>query len=496
MSKTLSQALAPASSAAIVGFDPATAGLQAATVKAALDELAGLLAAQAQAQGLSFAVYSSSNPLYIAHRGGALMYPENTLQAYRAAILAGAKCIEADVHLLSDGGLAVMHDTTVDATTTSTGTVASRTTAQWNALQIDANTWHRSNYGNALTPPLLPAVLSEFKGRALFVIEAKASGSGDDLVAALQGAAIPKYQAMVQAFSLSDLTSAVAAGYPAMYLTATDTDIAAATAAGVTWVGVSQAASNTVFTNWINAGFKVVAWTVNRRHRRDELLALGVSGFFTDDPQYLSTSNPIATTDGFSVQTWRPGMLGMDDFTTATYRGGFTAPDRWGKTTLGVGTYTTLMGHLSPVKGNPDATAFTLDFKAVFGSPSGGDTARWAGVFLGKNDKSFADGAAPTTDQQGFHFLLRADGRMQIYKRSTASAAQVAIATGAAIASGAEVRFRITCTATTVTIDRLDAAGAVVLTTNTADGDPAFRGGYVHISHNGLPADFRDIEIT
>lgn len=51
-----------------------------------------------------------SKPLQIAHRGGAGLWPENTMGAFRRAIEAGADGIELDVHLTKDGRLVVHHD--------------------------------------------------------------------------------------------------------------------------------------------------------------------------------------------------------------------------------------------------------------------------------------------------------------------------------------------------------------------------------------------------
>jgi glycerophosphoryl diester phosphodiesterase len=91
----------------------------------------------------------------------------------------------------------------------------------------------------------------------------------------------------VQAFALDDLLPAVAAGYPAMFLTARDDAIDAARAAGVGWVGLDRRAPDSVFVAWREAGFRMVAWTVNDRDERDRLLALGVCGLFSDDPLSL-----------------------------------------------------------------------------------------------------------------------------------------------------------------------------------------------------------------
>ncbi|MBO6633470.1 glycerophosphodiester phosphodiesterase family protein [Parvibaculum sp.] len=51
-----------------------------------------------------------THPLQVAHRGGAGLWPENTMAAFAHAIEAGADGIELDVHLTRDGHLVVHHD--------------------------------------------------------------------------------------------------------------------------------------------------------------------------------------------------------------------------------------------------------------------------------------------------------------------------------------------------------------------------------------------------
>ncbi|HEU5193292.1 MAG TPA: glycerophosphodiester phosphodiesterase family protein [Methylomirabilota bacterium] len=66
---------------------------------------------------------------YVAHRGGAAQWPENSLSAFRNAIAGGAQILECDVHLTADGEVAVMHDPTLDRTSSGTGPVARCTAA-------------------------------------------------------------------------------------------------------------------------------------------------------------------------------------------------------------------------------------------------------------------------------------------------------------------------------------------------------------------------------
>ena len=70
-----------------------------------------------------------AGPMFVAHRGGAARWPENSLTAFRGAIANGARLLELDVHLMADGQVAVIHDPTLDRTSSGTGPLARCTAA-------------------------------------------------------------------------------------------------------------------------------------------------------------------------------------------------------------------------------------------------------------------------------------------------------------------------------------------------------------------------------
>jgi glycerophosphoryl diester phosphodiesterase len=79
-------------------------------------------------------VWLQRRPLAIAHAGGDLEAPHETMFAYVSAVRAGADVLELDVRLSKDGQLMVVHDDTVDRTTNATGPVRDRTAAELQAL--------------------------------------------------------------------------------------------------------------------------------------------------------------------------------------------------------------------------------------------------------------------------------------------------------------------------------------------------------------------------
>jgi glycerophosphoryl diester phosphodiesterase len=68
--------------------------------------------------------------LLAAHRGGAALWPENSLRGFRESLALGVDLVELDVHLTADGALAVIHDSTLRRTTDRRGRVRRRTAAE------------------------------------------------------------------------------------------------------------------------------------------------------------------------------------------------------------------------------------------------------------------------------------------------------------------------------------------------------------------------------
>jgi glycerophosphoryl diester phosphodiesterase len=85
---------------------------------------------------------SGSDIVLVAHRGAVGQgQPENTLAAFRQAIASGAEAIEIDLRGTKDGEIVVIHDSTVDRTTSGSGAVADQTLAQ--LRQLDAGRGER-----------------------------------------------------------------------------------------------------------------------------------------------------------------------------------------------------------------------------------------------------------------------------------------------------------------------------------------------------------------
>lgn len=75
-------------------------------------------------------------PLVYAHRGGAALRPENTIEAFDHGLDCGADGLEFDVHLSRDNVVVVHHDNTLDRTTAGTGRLVDLTAAELADLRV------------------------------------------------------------------------------------------------------------------------------------------------------------------------------------------------------------------------------------------------------------------------------------------------------------------------------------------------------------------------
>jgi len=73
-------------------------------------------------------------PINFAHRGGAKVVPENTIEGFREGFALGGGVVECDVHASAEGTVVVIHDAVVDRTTDGSGPVAEKTLPELQSL--------------------------------------------------------------------------------------------------------------------------------------------------------------------------------------------------------------------------------------------------------------------------------------------------------------------------------------------------------------------------
>lgn len=237
--------------------------------------------------------------LVVAHRGASERAPENTMEAFRLAVEAGADAIELDVHVTKDGQLAVVHDSTLDRTTDRTTTVADATMAEiqaadagWAFVAPGGESPYR---GRGLTVPTLPDVLVWLPAGIGLAVEIKAADAADGVVAALAGSEVRSAELVtVMSFQESAIQRVreLAPGLPTGLLLVPGDDFER----GLTWVvehghaavmpfdadlGFDPGANIQLATAY---GCRVGCYVVNEAGRMQQLATVGAWGFVTDVP--------------------------------------------------------------------------------------------------------------------------------------------------------------------------------------------------------------------
>ena len=109
-------------------------------------------------------------PHVSAHRGASSKAPENTLAALDAAWRDGATLAEIDVRLTRDGHVVLMHDRTVNRTTTGRGPVEEMTLQEIRGL--DAGAWFADAFRGERVPTLRE-VVAWARGKLVLLVELK-----------------------------------------------------------------------------------------------------------------------------------------------------------------------------------------------------------------------------------------------------------------------------------------------------------------------------------
>src|SRR5437773_11690723 len=128
-------------------------------------------------------------PLIIAHRGDSAHVAENTLASFAVALEVGADLVEFDVQLTKDGQVVVIHDATVDRTTTGRGRVRDLTLAEIRALSAGYPSRFPDTHRGERVPTLGEA-LAMLKDRARVMVEIKPDAVTDDAEGGIEARAI------------------------------------------------------------------------------------------------------------------------------------------------------------------------------------------------------------------------------------------------------------------------------------------------------------------
>lgn len=115
-------------------------------------------------------------PMVSAHRGGPQPgYPENSIEAMQKTVTYGKSIIEIDVTRTKDGKLVLMHDKTIDRTTTGSGPVKDFTLAELRKLYLKDEEGTVTNF----RVPTLEEALNWARGKAVLSLDSKGISVSD-----------------------------------------------------------------------------------------------------------------------------------------------------------------------------------------------------------------------------------------------------------------------------------------------------------------------------
>lgn len=230
-------------------------------------------------------------PKWIAHRGAGKLAPENTLAAFRLGASYGWRAFECDVKLSADGVPFLVHDATLERTTSGRGTGGE---LAWSTLsQLDAGAWHSRGFAGEPLPTL--AALARWIRANGFTLDLEIKptpgteeATGRAVALAVRdlwaGAEVPP---LLTSFRPDALRAA--------------RDAAPELPRGLLldelwsgWAGVAQALDcvavvtnfrlmdEALITQVHGQGRRAMVYTVNERADAQRLLALGIDGIVTD----------------------------------------------------------------------------------------------------------------------------------------------------------------------------------------------------------------------
>jgi glycerophosphoryl diester phosphodiesterase len=251
---------------------------------------------------------ASARPLVIAHRGGAGLWPENTLHAFEGAAALGADVLELDVRSSADGELVVVHDATLERTTDGAGRVAEKTVAELNRLDA-GHRWTADGgktfpfRGRGLAVPTLREVFERLPA-ARFNIEPKdeSSRTVERLCRLVRERGMAERvvvgsfrQSLIEEFRRACPEVATAAGpvEAGKFLALYESGLAKSFSPAMQALQVPEYAGGVrVLTAGLVAAarernLQVHAWTINDEAAMRRLIDAGVGGIMTDRPDRL-----------------------------------------------------------------------------------------------------------------------------------------------------------------------------------------------------------------
>lgn len=249
-------------------------------------------------------------PPVIGHRGAAGCAPENTLAGLRRAQALGCRWVEFDVRLCADGEPILLHDARLERTTDGAGAARRRPLAA--IRRFDAGRWFAAEFAGERIPTLCDAVAALGALGLGANIELKAASGDAAAIGRVAAATLarlwpPHLPAPLVSSFLPAALAAVAKTEPALarglLLRAIPRDWRRrAESVGAIAVHADyRRLGPKIVAEIRQAGYSVLAYTINEPARARMLLTWGVTSVFSDVPHMIAAalagggSSPTAT---------------------------------------------------------------------------------------------------------------------------------------------------------------------------------------------------------
>ena len=244
-------------------------------------------------------------PLIIAHRGGSLEAPENTLASIKHGVAAGADWQEIDVTLSSDDKVVVIHDDTLERTTNGKGDVERTPIAKLTALLAGQPKWSKEaldrfkglgievpDFGDRFKDehvPTLQQVLEVPRSRLMIEIKktTRPARLAERVVAAVQAAhASDRVILGSFEFNIIDAVHQIDPSLPIMGIVDNATALDHWLDLPISVLAVDKPVVPAAM-QAAPAGVAVWTWTVYNQEEAETLVAQGAHGIITDAPRKL-----------------------------------------------------------------------------------------------------------------------------------------------------------------------------------------------------------------
>ena len=236
------------------------------------------------------------SPIVIGHRGYRSQFPENTMVSFSAAIAAGADMIELDVTFSKDRKVVVVHDDTLDRTTSGHGPICRMTLHE--LRQLDAGRWFDERFSGEPLPTLEETLAFAADTGARINIEIKSSAwepdaPEDAIERRIVDMAIQKHlleNILVSSFQSGFLENLAALPLHPEYALITGRTkphdiVDVCTRLKVfSWHPHHETLKQPDVEAMHQAGIRVFPYTVNSPEDMYRLVNMGVDGIITDDP--------------------------------------------------------------------------------------------------------------------------------------------------------------------------------------------------------------------